>query len=63
MNNKTPTPVIICLELDCVTGEKIVFQRSNQSDALVTVSVNGQRVEVKPAALLLVIQALNLEIE
>jgi hypothetical protein len=51
----------IRVELDCVTGEKIIFQRSETPGALVDVTLNGQTVQVKPLALLLTIKALSLQ--
>jgi hypothetical protein len=54
---------LIRLELDCVSGEKIIFQRSETPGALVAVTVDGRTVQVKPAALLLVLLNLNLKSE
>lgn len=53
-------PVVIRVDLDCVTGEKLTFQRSETPGALVRVTLNGQHVDVQPQSLLLAAQALNL---
>lgn len=54
------------LELDCVTGEKIILQRADVPGALVKVTVNhGVRqllkIQVRPESLFLALKALNLD--
>lgn len=41
------------LELDCVSGEKLTFQKSSAPDAVVSVTLEGRTVQVTPRALLL----------
>jgi hypothetical protein len=50
---------IIQLDLDCVTGEKLMFRRSNTPGALVEVTLNDQQVSVKPQTLLLALLTLQ----
>ena len=50
---------VIHLELDCVSGEKLVFHRSNDPKALVEVSVNGVKVQVQPQTFWLAVVAFS----
>jgi len=52
-------PEIIHLEVDCVTGEKLIFHRSNDPKALIEVSLNGQTVKVKPQTFWLAVVAFS----
>lgn len=46
----------IRLEIDCVTGEKLIFLKSDAPGALVQVTLNGETVQVRPPALLMAIK-------
>lgn len=66
LNDKTSSATLIKLELDCVAGEKIVFQRSQSPGAVVDITLFNPAVamltvQVQPAALLLTLRALNLD--
>lgn len=51
----------IRLELDCLSGEKIIMRKSDNPGALVEITLGGQTVNVRPAALLLVLKTITAE--
>ncbi len=50
---------VIRVELDCVSGEKIIFRRAASQDALIEVWLDGQKVEVKPQTFWLAVVAFS----
>lgn len=50
---------VIHLELDCVSGEKLIFHRSNDPKAPIEVTLDGKKVLVQPQTFWLAVVAFS----